>query len=78
MLTCDTLHNIHKQLIVIIGKISLFVNWSYLKLIGSHLIMTSFHGDTEQIGLPFEFFHIGNHPFGDRAKIVVFQLLILT
>ena len=76
MLACDTFHQIHHQLIVVIRQIRLFVDRGKFKLIRCHLIMTGFQRDTQFVCFKLHITHIGSHTFWYGTKVVIIQLLI--
>ena len=74
--TCHLLHQRHQQHIMIYRKVGFFKDRSQLKLVGCHLVMTCFAGNTQFERLNFEVFHKRLNPFGDGAEVVIVHLLI--
>ena len=58
-------------------QIGLLEDGSQLKLVGSHLIVTSLAGDAQLQSLYLEVLHEGSHTLGDRTEVVVIHLLVL-
>ena len=61
---------------MVVGEVSLLIDRSDLKLVGSHLIMASFSGDSEAMSFRFEVDHESLDAAGDSSEIVVFELLV--
>ena len=77
MLTRHTLHDCHHQHIMVNCKISLFKDWSQLKLVGCNLIMACFARNSKFESLNLDIFHKLLHTCRDGAKVVVIHLLVL-
>ena len=77
MLAGYALHDGHQQHVVVYGQIGLLKDGSQLKLVGSHLVVTSLAGNTQFERLNLQFTHEGCHTFRDSAKVVVVHLLVL-
>ena len=76
MLPGNTLHQIHDELVVVVGKVTVFEDRGQLKLVGSYFVMTGFGRNTEFVTLDFEFFHKCSDTWRDRAEIMILQLLV--
>ena len=76
MFTGNTLHQVHYQLIMIIGKVGILKDWSQFKLVGGNFVMACFCRNSKFVAFYFQFFHESCYPWGDRTEIVVFQLLV--
>ena len=77
VLSGNSLHQVHYQLIVVIGQIDILKNRCKLKLVGRHLIMPCLYRNTKLVAFYFQFFHECGHPRRYRTEIVVFKLLVL-
>ena len=47
MFPCDTFHQIHDKLVVVVGKVAVFEDRGQLKLVGGYFVMTGFGGNTQ-------------------------------
>lgn len=72
----DTFHQVHYQLVVVVGKVGVFKYGGQLKLVGSHFVMTCLDGNTQLVTFYFQFFHKSRNAGRNRAEIVVLQLLV--
>ena len=77
MLGSDTLHQVHHQLVVVVGKVHVFENWCQLELVRSCFVMTGLYRDTQLVTFDLQFFHEVGHTGRDRTEVVVIQLLVL-
>src|SRR5688500_14431519 len=68
-------HNVHHQLIVVIGYVNLFEEWSYFELAWRHFIVTRANRNTQFPGFDLELFHEIIHATRDRSEIMIFHLL---
>ena len=73
---CDAFHQIHNQLVVVVGKIGVLEDGGQLKLVGGNLIVARLDGNAQFVALYFQFFHKGSDTWRDRTEIMVFQLLV--
>ena len=71
----DFLHDIHKKLIVIGGKIRPFENGGEFILMRRHFVMTGGDRNTELVRLFADFDHEVEHPFLDGTEILILKLL---
>ena len=76
MFPCNTFHQIHDKLVVVVGKVAVFEDRGQLKLVGGYFVMTGFGRNTQFVTLNFELFHKCGDTWRDGAEIVVFQLLV--
>ena len=77
MIAGYTFHERHKQHVVVDGQITLFENWSELKLVRSYLVMSGLTRDGEFQGLNFQILHKGLYAIRYCAEVVVVHLLVL-
>ena len=73
----DLVHDGHQQLVVVVGQVALLVHGSQFELIGCHLVVTGLDRNAQLQAFVFEIGHESDDPRGDRAEIVIFQLLVL-
>src|SRR5205823_4745805 len=68
-------HQIHQQRVVVDSQVNFFKGGCYLKLARCYLIVARANGHTQLHGFKFKIHHERVHPWRDRTKIVIFQLL---
>ena len=77
MFACDTFHQVHYQLIVVIRQITVFKNGSQFKLVGSNFIVAGLYRYAQLVTLYFKFFHESCDAWWNRTEVMIFQLLVL-
>ena len=78
MFTGNALHQIHDQLIVVIGQIGILKDGSKLKLVWGNFIVSGFGRYTQLVAFYLQLFQESSNTGGDRAKIMIFQLLVFS
>ena len=73
----DLVHDRHQQLVVVVGQVGFLVNGRQLELVGRHFVVAGFDGNAQPERFVFQVAHEFDHAFGNRAEIVVFELLVL-
>ena len=77
MTSSDGGHNVHHQLVLVVGEVGFAIDGCELKLVGSHLVVARLEGDAEAVGADFNVAHERCHTRGDGTEVVVVELLIL-
>ena len=72
---CHFFHEIHKNLVVVGGKVGPFKNRCKFILVRRHFVMTGGHRNTKFIRLFRNLEHEIQHPLLDGSEILVFELL---
>ena len=77
VLAGDVLHHLHRQLLVVGADVRVLEDRRDLVLARGDLVVAGLHRDAElaQLGLGVE--HAGEDPLGDRAEVVVVELVAL-
>ena len=57
MLACDTLHQVHDKLVVVVCQVAVFEDGSQLELVGSYFVVTGLGRDAQFVTFDFEFLH---------------------
>ena len=68
-------HQIHHQSIVIHGQVGLFEHGGHFVLVGCHFVVPRFDRNSQFERFDFQLTHKGHYPRGNRAEIMVVQLL---
>ena len=76
MLMGDALHQIHDELIMVVGQVDILKDRSQLELIGGHLVVACLHRDAQLQALYLEILHESRDTWRDAAEVVVVQLLV--
>ena len=67
----------HDQLLVIVGQVGRLEHRGDFVLSRGHFVVAGLHRNAELEQLALDFEHEGQHALGDRAEVVVFELLAL-
>ena len=73
----DPLHRLHHQHVVVGGDVGVFKRDGQLVLGRRDLVMPRLDRNAELVKLGLGLEHAGEHPLGDGAEVMVFQLLPL-
>jgi hypothetical protein len=73
----DLAQHLHDQVLVVGREVGILEDRRDLVLARRHLVVTRADRDAELEQLRFHFAHAGEHAIGDRAEVLVFQLLAL-
>ena len=75
--TGDVLHHLHRQLLVVGADVRVLEDRRDLVLAGRDLVVAGLDRDAELDQLTLGLEHAGEHPLGDRAEVVVVELVAL-
>ena len=73
----NALHEVHYQLVVVVGQVHIFEDRSQLELVRSRFVVAGLDRDTELVAFHFQFLHEVGYTRRDRTEVVVVQLLVL-
>ena len=71
------LHDLHRQHLVVGADVGVLEDRRDLELVGRDLVVACLDRDSELCQLLLDLEHVGEHPLGDRAEVVVVQLVAL-
>ena len=73
----DAVHQVHNELVLVVGQVGFPEDGGHFKLAGSHLVVAGFQRNAQVIGGKFQVPHEGGYARGDGGEVVVVQLLVL-
>ncbi len=76
MVLGQALHDVHDELVVVVGEVDLLVDRSELELVRCYLVVASLHGDAESLSFYLEVAHEVRHALRNRSEVVVLELLV--
>ena len=75
MLVGDLLHDLHGELVVVAGGVSVGIHRGHLMLGRGHLVVLGLAVDAQRPEIFVQILHIGRHTGTDSAVVMVVQLL---
>ena len=77
VLAGDAVHQVHDELVLVIGEVGLAEDGRQLELVGRHLVMTGLDRDAQPVAGDLQIPHEGSDARRDRGEVMVVQLLVL-
>ena len=77
MLAGNAFHQVHDQLVVVVGQVDVLEDRCQFELVGRHFVVTGLDGDAQFVAFDLQLLHEGCDTRRDGAEIVVFELLVL-
>ena len=77
VLAGDAVHQVHDNLVLVVGQVGLAIDGRQFKLVGRHLVVAGLERNAQTVAGNLQITHESGHARRDGGEVVVVQLLVL-